>query len=205
MVVQNNKVMELRSTTPLVDENPSREILRRGYSQLAPNGKASIKGPSIHTNVLIQKTLPARGVVSSNPKRVERLLTRASEEGLLTNVQEHTNVGWGVTIYTATFGDVPIFVAGVPMGAAGSGFAFFEMFAAGAQAVSCLQADRVAVSPGNVGHSKLCVLRVSTSIQVLLVVTATYLLVRYSLHCCDYFTDYSIWQQRPTSDDGEPA
>lgn len=146
MVVRtNNKVMELRSTTttPLVDEeNTSREILRRGYSQMALNGKASIKGPSIHTNVLIKKILPARGVVSSNPKRVERLLTRASEEGLLTNVQEHTNVGWGVTIYTAAFSDVPIFVAGVPMGAAGSGFAFFEMFAAGAQAVSCCLQSR---------------------------------------------------------------
>jgi hypothetical protein len=135
--------MELRSTatTPfLVDENPASANLRRGYSQLAHNGNASIKGPSIHTNVLIKKTLPARGVVSSNPKRVERLLTRASEEGLLTNVQEHTNVGWGVTISTATFSGISIFVAGVPMGAAGSGFAFFEMFAAGAQAVSCLQA-----------------------------------------------------------------
>jgi hypothetical protein len=128
------------STTTTTTSTTTSTPLQRGYSQLAPNGKASIKGPSIHTNVLIKKTLPARGVVSSNPKRVERLLTRATEEGLLTNIQEHTNVGWGVTIYTATLfgGNVPIFVAGVPMGSAGSGFAFFEMFAAGAQAVSLL-------------------------------------------------------------------
>lgn len=163
MVVRNNKVnTELASsttttttTTPLGDENTAREtILRRGYSHFAPIGKASIKGPSIQTNVLIHKTLPARGVVSSNPKRVERLLKRTSQEGLLTNVQEHTNVGWGVTIYTAMFRDVPIFVASVPMGAGGSGFAFFEMFAAGAQAVSFVQHNRQIVPRRNVGRSK---------------------------------------------------
>ena len=113
------------------------KVLHRGYSVIPINGKPLVNGPSTHTNVIIKKPLPARGVVSSNPKRVEHLLQNAKENQLLTDIETHTNVGWGVTIYTAVYkNDVEIFIAGVPMGSAGSGFAFFEMFAAGAQAVS---------------------------------------------------------------------
>lgn len=107
----------------------------RGYSIFHATGLPSVIGPSATTNVLIKKQLPARGVVSSNPKRVERLIQRCVTGGLLVDVTEHTNAGWGVIIYTAFFEDVEIFIAGVPMGAAGSGFAFFEMYAAGAQAI----------------------------------------------------------------------
>jgi purine-nucleoside phosphorylase len=54
---------------------------------------------------------------------------------LLSDLQEHTNAGWGILIYTATYENADMFLAAVPMGSAGSGFAFFEMFAAGAQAI----------------------------------------------------------------------
>lgn len=129
------------NNAPISDSSSSSQVkpngvVRRGYSHFSSPSEACVKGASTHTNVLIKKTLPARGVASSNPKRVERLLHCAVEDGLFTNVKEHTNVGWGVTIHTVTYKNVDMFVAGVPMGAAGSGFAFFEMFAAGAQVVS---------------------------------------------------------------------
>ena len=99
--------------------------------------------PSCATNVLIKEPLPARGIVSSNPKRVERLLERAQRDGLLTSVQQHTDAGWGVVIYTASYLHIPLFVASVPMGSAGAGVAFFEMYAAGALAiVRCGSNDR---------------------------------------------------------------
>ena len=96
---------------------------------------AGPNAPSIVTNVLIKKTLPPRGVVSSNPKLVQRLLDTAQQEKMLTNVTVHTDNGWGVIIYTAEHLNKPLFIASVPMGAAGSGVAFFEMFAAGAHAI----------------------------------------------------------------------
>ena len=92
-------------------------------------------GASIHTNVLIKNPLPARGIVSSNPLRVERLLHKAAKDGVLSQVKGHTDKGWGVKISTATYKGVEIFVAVIPLGSTGAGFAFFEMFAAGAQAI----------------------------------------------------------------------
>lgn len=124
--------------------NDASKTLHRGYSVFPTKGMPVVDGPSTHTNVIIKKPLPARGVVSSNPKRVERLLRNAKENQLLTDIKSHTDVGWGVNIATAVYHDkqndcsVEIFIAGVPMGSAGSGFAFFEMFAAGAQAVSII-------------------------------------------------------------------
>jgi hypothetical protein len=112
------------------------KAIHRGYSVFPAHGTPVVNGPSIHTNVIIKRPLPSRGVVSSNPKRVERLLQHAEKLGLLTEIKMHTNVGWGITIHSAVYKNVEIFVAGIPMGSAGSGFAFFEMFAAGAQAVS---------------------------------------------------------------------
>ena len=114
------------------DSGANSKLLRRGYSVFPTKGKPLVKGPSTYTNVIVKQPLPARGVVSSNPKRVERLLQNAKANNLLTNVKTHTNVGWGVTIFTAVYkNEVEIFIAGVPMGSAGSGFAFFELFAAG--------------------------------------------------------------------------
>lgn len=100
-----------------------------------PSGKPQITGASIQTNVLIKSVLPARGIVSSNPLRVERLLDQASKNGVLQNVRAHTDSGWGVKISTATYKGVEIFVAVIPLGSTGAAFAFFEMFAAGAQAI----------------------------------------------------------------------
>ncbi|CAB9497831.1 expressed unknown protein [Seminavis robusta] len=100
-----------------------------------PAQKPTINGPSIHTNVLIKSALPARGIVSSNPLRVERLLRQAEINGVLSHVKVHTDKGWGVKISTATYKGVPIFIAVIPLGSSGAGFAFFEMFAAGAQAL----------------------------------------------------------------------
>jgi purine-nucleoside phosphorylase len=95
----------------------------------------SVRGASIETNVLIKKQLPVRGVVSSNPKRMERLLHTLREQGLLQGIKSHTNSGWGIQIWTAFFKGVEYFFSVVPIGSTGSGFAFFEMYAAGAQAI----------------------------------------------------------------------
>ncbi|KAJ1462951.1 hypothetical protein M885DRAFT_609984, partial [Pelagophyceae sp. CCMP2097] len=93
------------------------------------------EGPSCYTNVLVKSPLPERGIVSSNPKRVERLLSSAQSDGSLSNVMPHTDAGWGVIVHTAKYRDTSIFIAAVPMGSAGAGVAFFEMFAAGARAI----------------------------------------------------------------------
>lgn len=85
--------------------------------------------------MLIKTPLPARGIVSSNPLRVERLLKKAVLDGVLRNVKEHTNSGWGVNIKTTMYKGVELFIAVIPLGSTGAGFAFFEMFAAGAQAI----------------------------------------------------------------------
>lgn len=108
-------------------------MIQRGYSTLTHTEEPSVNGASIDQNVLVKQRLPSRGIVSSNPKRVERLLQRST--GLLKDIKEHTNSGWGVVIYTCTYDGIPMFIGSVPMGAGGSGFAFFEMYAAGAQVV----------------------------------------------------------------------
>jgi purine-nucleoside phosphorylase len=68
---------------------------------------------------------------------------------LLSNLQEHTNAGWGILIYTATYENVDMFLAAVPMGSAGSGVAFFEIFAAGAQAIICYGSNDRSVQFGD--------------------------------------------------------
>jgi purine-nucleoside phosphorylase len=108
-------------------------LFHRGYSTFPLSAAPRVRGASPHSNVIIKKRLPARGIVSSNPKRLERLIQQSGH--LLSDLQEHTNAGWGILIYTATYENVDMFLAAVPMGSAGSGFAFFEMFAAGAQAI----------------------------------------------------------------------
>jgi purine-nucleoside phosphorylase len=113
---------------------PAKETsFRRGYSTFPLSEAPRVRGASTHSNVIIKKRLPARGIVSSNPKRLERLIQQSGH--LLSDLQEHTNAGWGILIYTATYENADMFLAAVPMGSAGSGFAFFEMFAAGAQAI----------------------------------------------------------------------
>lgn len=82
---------------------------------------------TLKENVVIKKNVPLCGVCCSNPERMKRIL-----ELNLNNISEHTN-SWGINIYTGTYKNSEIFVSSVPMGAAGSGFAFHELFAAGAK------------------------------------------------------------------------
>ena len=77
-------------------------------------------------NLLIKKELPQFGIVCSNPARVSRLIKN------LNNTVTHTDA-WGITIYVGLFENIELFLASVPMGSAGSGFAFLEMYAAGAK------------------------------------------------------------------------
>ena len=111
-------------------------------SVVKPTAGTSQVTASPATNVLIKKALPPRGLVSSYRKRMERLLTTLRENNMLQgDVRFHTNAGWGVVIWTATVAllggneAVEFFFAVVPIGSTGSGFAFFEMYAAGAQAI----------------------------------------------------------------------
>lgn len=105
--------------------------MTRGYTTLELSGPPKITQANCSTNVLVKKLLPARGIVTSNPKRAERFLSRSN----VTQVKIHTDSGWGVKIWTFTFTNVQFFAAVVPIGSTGAGFAFFELFAAGAQAV----------------------------------------------------------------------
>jgi purine-nucleoside phosphorylase len=125
-------------------------IMKRGYSMLQLRNEARVSGVSIHSNVLIKKNLPARGIVSSNPLRVDSLLQRCTKEGIFTNVTKHTDSGWGVRIWTCEFGDVELFVAVVPMGSTGAGFCFWEMYAAQAQAILRLGANDVTATRNEV-------------------------------------------------------
>lgn len=77
-------------------------------------------------NLIIKQPLPEAGVVCSNPQRYRRLVER-----FLEHPQRHTD-SWGIEVQTGTYRGQDVFLAAVPMGAGGSGFAFLEMFAAGA-------------------------------------------------------------------------
>lgn len=78
-------------------------------------------------NTLVVKSrLPAFGVVSTHPERVERLIQRLEHPKLHT---QH----WGTTIHTGMYAGREIFISCVPMGSAGAGFAFFEMYHWGAK------------------------------------------------------------------------
>lgn len=77
-----------------------------------------------YENVIIKKPLPVAGIVCSNPQRTQRLVNRYFPEAQL-----HTD-SWGIVIYTGSYQGHDMFVASVPMGAGGSGFAFLEMYAA---------------------------------------------------------------------------
>ncbi len=82
---------------------------------------------SINTNIVIKKKLPACGIVCSNPQRAKRIIKRELSDSVL-----HCN-SWGIVIYIGKYRGKKVFVGSVPMGAAGSGFAFFEMYVAGAK------------------------------------------------------------------------
>jgi uridine phosphorylase len=120
---------------------------KRGYSFLEMTGEPRVQGASIHSNVLIKNSLPARGVVSSNPLRIERLLRCCGKdsigEPLLKDIKIHTDSGWGIRIWTAVYQGVEMFVAIVPMGSTGAGFCFWEMYSAQAQAILRLGANDV--------------------------------------------------------------
>jgi len=55
-------------------------------------------------------------------------------ENHIEHPRRHTD-SWGVSVWTGEFGGTEVFVASVPMGAGGSGFAFHELFSAGALAI----------------------------------------------------------------------
>lgn len=105
------------------------------------NSACRISGTSIHTNVLVKKNLPARGLVSSNPLRVERLVQKCVDNGILSNLVLHSNPGWGLKVWTCSFSGFEIFIAISPMGSTGSGMCFWELYAAQAQAIIRLGAN----------------------------------------------------------------
>ena len=82
---------------------------------------------TINENVVIKKQLPLAGVVCSNPHRNKRIV-----KGFLENPEIHTN-DWGILVYKGLYHNKEVFVAHVPMGAGGAGFAFLEMYTAGAE------------------------------------------------------------------------
>lgn len=69
------------------------------------------------------------GVVTSNPQRALRLV-----EKKILDAETHTDA-WGIVVHTGRYKEVTVFVASVPMGGGGSGFAFLELFASGARSV----------------------------------------------------------------------
>ncbi len=94
-------------------------------------------------NVIIKKPLPAAGIVCSNPQRTQRLVNRYFPEAQL-----HTD-SWGIVIYTGSYQGHDMFVASVPMGAGGSGFAFLEMYAAEAHYIVRYGSNDRYVTPDN--------------------------------------------------------
>ena len=78
-------------------------------------------------NVILKSAVPAHGLVCSNPARAQRV-----SEHLLRESRQLCNE-WGFSVSSGyTVDNLACFVAAVPMGAGGSGFAFHELFAAGA-------------------------------------------------------------------------
>lgn len=82
---------------------------------------------TLQHNTIVRAPLPKLGINCSNPHRAQRLVAAFLRKPIL-----HTD-SWGTIIYTGSYNNVPIFIATVPVGASGSGLAFFEIFAAGAE------------------------------------------------------------------------
>ncbi len=81
-------------------------------------------------NVILKSAVPAHGLVCSNPARAQRVA-----EHLLGESRQLCDQ-WGFSVSSGyTVDNLECFVAAVPMGAGGSGFAFHELFAAGAHYV----------------------------------------------------------------------
>ncbi len=83
-------------------------------------------GFTITHNVIIKQELPAVGIVCANPQRTKRLVAAYFEK------KQILVDNWGIKIYKGTYNECHIFVGSVPMGAGGAGFAFLEMYNAGA-------------------------------------------------------------------------
>ena len=98
---------------------------------------------TVQENVIIKKPLPVAGIVCSNPQRTQRLL-----DHYFPDAQLHTN-SWGIVIYTGSYQGHSLFVANVPMGAGGSGFAFLEMYAAKAHYIVRYGSNDRYVTPDN--------------------------------------------------------
>ena len=94
-------------------------------------------------NVIVKPSLPSAGVACSNPQRCRRLVAN-----FLENALTHTD-SWGIEIQTGIYRGQEVFVAAVPMGAGGSGFAFLELFAAGAEYIVRYGSNDHQVSPEN--------------------------------------------------------
>ena len=94
-------------------------------------------------NVIVKLSLPAAGVACSNPQRCGRLVANFLEKA-----RTHTD-SWGIEIQTGIYRGQEVFVAAVPMGAGGSGFAFLELFAAGAEYIVRYGSNDRQVSPEN--------------------------------------------------------
>lgn len=81
---------------------------------------------TIKENVIIKKRVPSCGICCSNPERMQRIV-----DNNLVDSYTHTD-SWGVKVIVGKFNYKEVFLATAPMGAAGSAFAFHELYASGA-------------------------------------------------------------------------
>lgn len=99
---------------------------------------------TIKQNVVIKNMVPISGITCSNPERAMRIVRNNLEDVVL-----HTS-SWGIVVHTGRYKNEDVFIASVPMGAAGSGFAFHELFAAGAKKLI-----RYGSNDYNISHDQL--------------------------------------------------
>ncbi|MCX8514646.1 MAG: S-methyl-5-thioribose kinase, partial [Burkholderiales bacterium] len=87
---------------------------------------------SLTENLIIKSNMPSVGIVSSNPKRAERIAYSCLQDViLLTEYQS----AWALDIYIGKYKDKFVFVAGVALGASGASFAIQQLASAGAKVI----------------------------------------------------------------------
>ncbi len=84
----------------------------------------------LEQNLIIKKPVPIAGIICSNPKRAERIVSSHLSNAVL--LDEYQSA-WPLDIYIGSYRNKNFFVASVPVGAAGAAFAIQQLYTAGAK------------------------------------------------------------------------
>jgi len=84
----------------------------------------------LEQNLIVKKSMPIAGIVCSNPRRAERIVSSHLTDA---NLLKEYHSAWQLDIYIGHYQGKMMFVAAIPVGAAGAAFAIQQFAVAGAR------------------------------------------------------------------------